>query len=440
MNDLPQPPLSTTFHDVEFQHDPATSSGQVANMSKHDATTDFPDGGREAWLVVLGGWCGLFVSFGWITCIGVFQTYYTTTLLSAYSSSTIAWIPSFETFALFIGAPLFGRLFDSYGPRWLLVGGSFFHVLGLMMVSLSGTYWQVFLAQSVCSALGAGAVFWACNNAVGTWFGRRRGLAMGVLSSGSSVGGVVGTASIPTMIEKVGFGWSMRIVAFMFLFLLSITILTVRSRLVHKPSKMYARDIVTPLKEMPVWTLSIAAFFFFLGVFLPYNFLVVEAVDKGMSPKEANNLLVILSSTSIIGRIIPGWLGDRYGRFNIMILTTYLSSLLVLAFWIPAPSNAARLGFSGLYGFSSGTFVSMIPTLIVQVCADLKHIGAYMGAVYLVLCPAILFGQPIGGALAMPGYVWMKVFSGMTMFMGGVGFVVARSVYIRRKGRVGWRI
>lgn len=30
--------------------------------------SQFPDGGREAWLVVVGGWCCLFVSFGWINC------------------------------------------------------------------------------------------------------------------------------------------------------------------------------------------------------------------------------------------------------------------------------------------------------------------------------------------------------------------------------------
>ena len=33
---------------------------------------DFPDGGAKAWLVILGGWCCLSVSFGWITSIGVF--------------------------------------------------------------------------------------------------------------------------------------------------------------------------------------------------------------------------------------------------------------------------------------------------------------------------------------------------------------------------------
>jgi MFS family permease len=152
-----------------------------------------PDGGLTAWLSVAGGWCCLFVSFGWITCIGVFQAHYEQHQLRNYAPSAIGWIPSVETFFLFVGAPLIGKVFDSYGPRPLLILGTLFHVFGLMMLSLCKEYYQFFLAQSVCSAIGASAIFWASNNAVGTWFGRRRGLAMGLVSSGSSMGGVVGT-------------------------------------------------------------------------------------------------------------------------------------------------------------------------------------------------------------------------------------------------------
>lgn len=35
--------------------------------------SSFPDGGAKAWLTVAGGACCLFVSFGWINCVGVFQ-------------------------------------------------------------------------------------------------------------------------------------------------------------------------------------------------------------------------------------------------------------------------------------------------------------------------------------------------------------------------------
>lgn len=96
---------------------------------------DFPDGGFEAWLVVAGAWCALFCSFGWINCIGIFQEYYQHNTLSNLSPSTISWIPSLETFMMFAGGPVFGKIFDNFGPRWLLLGGSVAHIFGLMSMS-----------------------------------------------------------------------------------------------------------------------------------------------------------------------------------------------------------------------------------------------------------------------------------------------------------------
>jgi MFS family permease len=55
--------------------------------------------------------------------------------------------------------PVVGRLFDMYGPRWLIIGGSCLHVFGLMMASISTEYYQVLLSQGVCSAIGVAAIF-----------------------------------------------------------------------------------------------------------------------------------------------------------------------------------------------------------------------------------------------------------------------------------------
>lgn len=184
------------------QHNGASHNGNYSNLVADEekpppSTTqgpnpaDFPDGGLEAWLVIVGAWCCLFVSFGWITSIGVFQDYYQGHQLSNYSSSTIAWIPSLQACSMFIGAPVFGKVFDNYGPRWLLVGGTFFHVFGLMMASISSEYYQFLLSQGLCSSLGAGALFYAATNSSSTWFLRRRAFALGIMSSGSSLGGVI---------------------------------------------------------------------------------------------------------------------------------------------------------------------------------------------------------------------------------------------------------
>jgi hypothetical protein len=57
----------------------------------------FPDGGAKAWFTVAGSSACLFVSFGWINCVGIFQAYYQTHQLKQYSPSNIAWIPSLQS-------------------------------------------------------------------------------------------------------------------------------------------------------------------------------------------------------------------------------------------------------------------------------------------------------------------------------------------------------
>ena len=185
----------TAEHDGTYRNDNLRSftdaEKAITPTLRGPNSADFPDGGFEAWLVILGGWCCLFVSFGWITSIGVFQDYYQSHQLSNYSSSTVSWIPSLQACSMFIGAPVFGKVFDNYGPRWLLAGGTFFHVFGLMMASISSKYYQLLLSQGLCSSLGAGAIFYAANNSGSTWFFRRRAFALGIMSSGSSLGGVI---------------------------------------------------------------------------------------------------------------------------------------------------------------------------------------------------------------------------------------------------------
>ena len=95
----------------------------------------------------------------------------------------------------------------------------------------------------------------------------------------------------------MGFGSTLRVIAFAYLCLLIIPLLTIRSRLTHTHSKVKISGFMIPLTEWCVVVLSLAGFFLFLGIFLPYDFLVVEALAGGISRTSANNLLVILNAT-----------------------------------------------------------------------------------------------------------------------------------------------
>lgn len=100
------------------------------------------------------------------------------------------------------------------------------------------------------------------------------------------------------LVVRIGFGWAMRSVAFLFLGLLAIANLTIKSRLPPPRRKFNPMDFVTPFKEMPFILLTISAFMLYLGSFLPFNFIIVQAKALGVSPNLAQYMVSIVNASS----------------------------------------------------------------------------------------------------------------------------------------------
>lgn len=96
---------------------------------------------------------------GIVNSFGVFQTFYTESLLAKESASNISWIGSIQACLLLVVGPLAGPLFDAGYFYTLIRVGSFMVVFGMMMTSLSTEYYQVILAQGLCVGIGAGFLF-----------------------------------------------------------------------------------------------------------------------------------------------------------------------------------------------------------------------------------------------------------------------------------------
>ncbi|PON30109.1 hypothetical protein TGAM01_v201476 [Trichoderma gamsii] len=391
-----------------------------------------PNGGLAAWMVVLGGFCTVFASFGWINCIGIFQDYYQSHQLKAYSPSTVAWIPSVESFMLFFGGPLVGYMTDQLGPRIPILIGTFLHVFGLMMTSISKEYYQILLSQSICSALGCSFLFYAPIAALGTWFRAHRALAFGIVTAGSSIGGVVLPIMVERLVVRIGFGWAMRSTALLFLGLLVIGNLTVKSRLPPTGRKFNFMDFVTPFAERPFLLLTASAFIFYLGAFLPFTFIIVQAKAEGMSTGLADYLVSIINAASTFGRILPAHLGDRYGVFNIMILLTLFGGIVTLALWLPAASSAPLIVYSVLYGFASGCFLSIVPAMVASI-SDVRKLGTRTGSLYAVGSIGALVGSPIGGAIINDQdghFSGLIVFCGVSLLLGAVLAIMSRHALV----------
>lgn len=167
-----------------------------------------PDGGLHAWLKVFGGFliyvCPTPISpapqtlltniyiqiniWGFTLSYGAFQAYYKSDLLSSASPSAISWIGTVQAWLLIFFGVLSGPLFDLGYFRVMLVVGNFLVVFGIMMLSLSSTYWQVFLSQGICMGLGAGLLYIPSLALVGIWFDKKRAIALGIVMSGIAVG------------------------------------------------------------------------------------------------------------------------------------------------------------------------------------------------------------------------------------------------------------
>lgn len=162
-----------------------------------------------------------------------------------------------------------------------------------MLLSLLPKYVRL-LAHTRVPCLTLSLVIAAC----GTWFLRHRALAFGIMVAGSSLGGVVLPIMVQHLIPQIGFGWTMRAVAFMFLGLLVIANLTIKSRLPPARRPFHFIELVKPFTEMPFLLLALAGFFTYIGGFLPFNFLILQGEASGMSANLASYLVPIINAAS----------------------------------------------------------------------------------------------------------------------------------------------
>jgi len=246
--------------------------------------------------VVAGSALILFSSFGIVNCAGVFVQYYANGPLSDYSTSSITWITSVQTFLVTGSNLIMGNLFDSYGTKWILPIGTVVYSLGLMLLSLSTEFYQIILTQGIICGVGAAAVFNCATNSTLTWFFKYRAAALGIVVAGSSIGGIVLPIFMNKLIPRIGFPWTVRILGFVVLLFCGLACFTVKSRLPPRPKPLIIADVVKPFREVTFSLVVASSFFVFWGLYLPFNYLNIQAQQQGISPELVPYILPILNA------------------------------------------------------------------------------------------------------------------------------------------------
>ncbi|RDL36406.1 uncharacterized protein BP5553_05758 [Venustampulla echinocandica] len=407
---------SPRFGQLRFSYDHTLLSNPSHLPSIRDDERSFPEGGLRAWLVVFGSWCGMFASLGVLSSLATLQAYLSEHQLASHTPGKIGWIFSLYTFLTFACGIYIGPLFDAYGPRWLVFPGSICMVV---------KYWHFLLNFGVLGGIGTSLLFTPSIAAVGHFFNRRRGYATGIVTTGGACGGIVFSMILQSLVPRIGFVWATRTIEVLILVPCISANIFIKSRL--PPSRRSPHPDLRILSQ-PAFAMTVLGVFLIeWALFIPLTYITSYALKEGYAPNLAYSMLAILNAGSLFGRWIPGLLSDVLGRFNTSILFVVVTIAAIFGIWLPFGSNTAGLVmFTVIFGFASGSNISLTPVCIGQLC-DTKDYGRYHATCYTIVSIGALTGIPAAGEILQNcdgDYSWLIKFTGMC-YVGALAALVA---------------
>ncbi|XDG05182.1 hypothetical protein ABKA04_004797 [Annulohypoxylon sp. FPYF3050] len=416
-----------------------TTSNVIARVASRITTRTWPepppppDGGAHAWIQVAMGWLVIFTTWGWVNSFGAFQTYYTSVL--PQSPSTISWIGSLQIWFCLVISVISGRLLDAglFLPTFLV--GAIIQVLGIFLMSISTQFWSLMLTQGVLTGIGAGIFFTPSLALVATYFTNRRGLAVGLATTGNSAGGIIYPVVVRELLPTLGFAWTTRVLAFINLTCLSIVFAFMRPRL--PPRKSGPLIDWSAFREWPY--LGVVGGIFATSMSNYFTFYYIASFGRealGLSYSAASIMVILINGAGILFRIIPPIIADRIGPINVMFPVTFAWALVAYC-WLGVKSVPGLYVFACFYGVCAGSFQCLTATAVASITKRLDTVGTRLGMAFSISSFASLTGPPIGGAiLAADGgkYMSAQAWAGSMTLLGFLCFAFVRV------SKAGWEL
>lgn len=297
-------------------------------------------------------------------------------------------------------APLAGFLLQRLAPKTMMILGCFILGGGLVLYSQAASATIVYAAHALLgTSLGFVGVL-VCTVLVSNWFDRNRGLALGIVLTGTSFGGVIVPQIATPLIQSMGWRTAMALVSLLvWLILLPAVIFLVKDRpglvaseTAYEPtiSRNDGWTLFEAIKTPVFWVFSLCAALVFYALFVVTQQLnlYLQGPSIGFSPAEAGRVQSLLFLLSICGKFAYGWLADRFSTLRVMLVsaaTMFMSTLVFLSL----DGNTVYL-FAVLFGLNyGGTFVLL--QLFVADRFGLREYGKILGAITVI--------ETMGGAV-----------------------------------------
>lgn len=350
----------------------------------------------KAWRAAFASSVIIAVSFGTVYAFGAFFDAMAEEFDAGLGSTAIVF--AVTAFLFFGTGAASGFLADKWGPRPLvLIGGTLF-VAGLYATSHASQLWHGYLTYGFGVGFGAGLFIAPVFAMAAGWFERYRGIAQGIIATGSGIGTLVLTPMSERLIDTQGWRQAFVALAVIAAIAFGLTSVFIARPPVEPPAN--ASDHLKSVISTTAFRRFAASAALQSGTMLSaFAFTVTFATDEGVSTRTAALLVGIIGATSIAGRLVLTGFADRVGPVR-MLQYSFIVQPFAFAIWAFAGGNEiALLAFVVTLGVAYGGYVGLIG-LVSAHLFGVRGLGAVMGWVFLASGVGSLVTPPIVGFVA----------------------------------------
>lgn len=364
------------------------------------------------WWIVLAAFLNLFFAVGIIFYgFPVFYPSFVSSLGFNRTQVTQGFFLGFLTIGLPTGL-LTGVLIDRIGTRWVTLAGALLTGLSLILMGFMHHFWeyQVLCIVEVIGYVLSGPI--PNQVLVAQWFRARRGRAMGLAYLGLGLGGAVAPPAINAMIHA--YGWRHSIIAMgasIIVVLLPVAVFLTRSLpaemglnpdgapgvlvVQSKTSNSVWSVVGTALRDRNFWLIVVGSSLVIGAMNAVIQHFILYLRSLGHAAPSTYLSLLLLASLG--GRVIVGYIADRFRKKNIMALFYLLLGLSIPLLFL-ARQPAAAVIFAVVFGFSMGADYMLIP-LVTAECFGLQSLGKLLALIIVAYSIGQWTGPYIAGRI-----------------------------------------
>jgi len=321
-----------------------------------------------------------------------------------------------------IGGIINGRIADRIGILPLLLVSSVALPLGFYTAAQAESLWQLCLAIGVlCGVLGASTTFAPLIADISHWFTARRGLAVGIVISGNYVAGALWPPVLQFFIDAHGWRETFSGVAvFTLISMLLLSGVMYRRPPTEHETNAHLNRMTTSFRPLALAPNTLQVLLCAAGIgccvamAMPQVHIVAYATDLGYTAARGAEMLSLMLACGIVSRLLSGWISDRIGGLQTLLLGSSLQGLVLAAF-LTADTLTALYVLSIVFGLSQGGIVPSY-AIIVRTFFPARDAGWRIGTALFFT----MIGMALGGWMA--GALYDLTGSYQVSFINAMGF------------------